>query len=173
MREFGRIVAVTFGICVSAVVCSASAANVASPLDLTTSDSRLRECFVWAKAQAMAYVRQGDPVGLWYEAALPGRHAFCMRDVSHQATGAHALGLSGHTIDVRHNGQTETILTNKSSKPLTWIASFCGHPKRLWVGDESVVPSTGVFSAGDWFAGTKVQVEPGATVTVRTTAPNN
>ncbi len=28
-----------------------------------------------------------DPVGPWYEAALPSRRAFCMRDVSHQSIG--------------------------------------------------------------------------------------
>lgn len=33
-------------------------------------------------------------MGPWYEAALPGRNAFCMRDVSHQTEGAAALGLS-------------------------------------------------------------------------------
>ena len=52
----------------------------------------------WAKGQALDYVFpaavHGDPVGDWYEAALPSRFAFCMRDVSHQATGAHALGLA-------------------------------------------------------------------------------
>lgn len=32
-------------------------------------------------------------IGPWYEAALPGRNAFCMRDVSHQSEGAAALGL--------------------------------------------------------------------------------
>jgi hypothetical protein len=41
----------------------------------------------------MAYVRCGDPVGDWFEAALPGRNAFCMRDVAHQSTGAQVLGL--------------------------------------------------------------------------------
>lgn len=35
-----------------------------------------------------------DPVGPWYEAALPGRFAFCMRDVSHQSIGAEILGLA-------------------------------------------------------------------------------
>jgi hypothetical protein len=45
----------------------------------------------------MAYVFDGDPVGPWYEAALPGRRAFCMRDVSHQVAGAQALGLSKYT----------------------------------------------------------------------------
>lgn len=53
--------------------------------------------FDWAKSQALAYVFEDDPVGRWYEAALPGREAFCMRDVSHQAIGALALGLAKHT----------------------------------------------------------------------------
>jgi hypothetical protein len=66
-----------------------------SPLRLTTSDPALQKTFDWAKAQALAYVGSGnDPVGDWYEAALPGRHAFCMRDVSHQTMGAFALGLA-------------------------------------------------------------------------------
>jgi hypothetical protein len=57
----------------------------------------LNEGFEWAKAQALAYAFEGDPVGKWFEAALPGREAFCMRDVSHQALGAMALGLREHT----------------------------------------------------------------------------
>ena len=56
--------------------------------------------FDWARQQALAYAFSGDPVGDWYEAALPGREAFCMRDVSHQSMGAHALGLSGHTLNM-------------------------------------------------------------------------
>jgi hypothetical protein len=35
-------------------------------------------------------------VGDWYEAALPGRQAFCMRDVAHHAVGAQILGLDTH-----------------------------------------------------------------------------
>jgi hypothetical protein len=68
-----------------------------SPVELLTSDKRLLAGFEWAKNQALAYAFESDPVGLWYEAALPGREAFCMRDVSHQAAGAHALGLWRHT----------------------------------------------------------------------------
>ncbi len=68
-----------------------------SPLTLESSDGQLTACFAWAKKQALAYAHEGDPVGLWYEAALPGRAAFCMRDVSHQAMGAHALGLAAYT----------------------------------------------------------------------------
>ncbi len=70
----------------------------ASSLALETSDIKLKTAFEWAKGQALDYVFpasvHGDPAGDWYEAALPSRFAFCMRDVSHQATGAHALGLS-------------------------------------------------------------------------------
>jgi hypothetical protein len=65
-----------------------------SKLEFESSDSRLVAAFDWAKNQAMAYVFDGDPVGPWYEAALPGREAFCMRDVSHQCLGAQTLRLS-------------------------------------------------------------------------------
>jgi len=69
-----------------------------SPLELETPDVKLAAAFAWAKSQALDYVfpaaAYGDPVGDWYEAALPSRFAFCMRDVSHQATGAHVLGLA-------------------------------------------------------------------------------
>lgn len=68
-----------------------------SQLKLRSSDTRLVQAFNWAKKQALMYVFDGDPVGLWYEAALPGRRAFCMRDVSHQAAGAQALGLAAYT----------------------------------------------------------------------------
>ena len=67
---------------------------VSSPLEFTSSLASLNQAFAWAKAQALAYVFTGDPVGDWYEAALPKREAFCMRDVSHQAAGANALGLA-------------------------------------------------------------------------------
>jgi hypothetical protein len=66
-------------------------------LDLDTSDANLAAAFGWARRQALAYAFSGDPVGDWYEAALPGRQAFCMRDVSHQSMGAHALGLGRYT----------------------------------------------------------------------------
>lgn len=68
-----------------------------SRLELSSSDRQLVKSFDWARQQAMAYVFDGDPVGPWYEASLPGRRAFCMRDVSHQAAGAQALGLSKYT----------------------------------------------------------------------------
>jgi len=62
----------------------------------TSSDKTLNQTYLWARKQALAYAFEGDPVGLWYEAALPGREAFCMRDVSHQSFGAHVLGLDAY-----------------------------------------------------------------------------
>jgi len=75
-----------------------------SRLELRTSDPKLAAAFAWAKSQALNYVfpaaDYGDPVGDWYEAALPDRFAFCMRDVSHQATGAHVLGLANFNLNM-------------------------------------------------------------------------
>lgn len=65
-----------------------------SSLEFHSSNAALNASFAWAKRQALAYVRPGSSqIGPWYEAALPGRNAFCMRDVSHQTQGAAALGL--------------------------------------------------------------------------------
>ncbi len=77
-------------------------AGVATPskLEFESSDARLVEGFQRAKRQAMAYAFDGDPVGPWYEAAEPGREAFCMRDTAHQAMGAHALGLARHNLNM-------------------------------------------------------------------------
>lgn len=62
-----------------------------------SNNARLDSAFVWAKNKALSYAHDGnDPVGYWYEAALPQREAFCMRDVSHQAIGAAMLGLNQH-----------------------------------------------------------------------------
>jgi hypothetical protein len=59
-----------------------------------SSDTAMTRAFDWAKNQALHYKgRPGDPVGPWYESALPPRDAFCMRDVSHQSVGGAILGL--------------------------------------------------------------------------------
>ncbi len=71
--------------------------NTSNNISFNSSDKELNEVFTWAKKQALAYAFEEDAVGQWYEAALPGREVFCMRDVSHQAMGAHFLGLANHT----------------------------------------------------------------------------
>jgi hypothetical protein len=71
-------------------------------LTFSSDDPILQQGFAWAKNQALGYAFSGDPVGDWYEAALPGRAAFCMRDTSHQATGAHLLGLARFNRNMLH-----------------------------------------------------------------------
>jgi hypothetical protein len=73
---------------------------IQSKLELESSDAHLVAGFERAKRQAMAYAFDGDPVGPWYEAAEPGREAFCMRDTAHQAMGAHALGLARQNLNM-------------------------------------------------------------------------
>lgn len=65
-------------------------------IQLNSSDTELNEAFSWATKTAMSYVNLGDPVGPWYEAALPERESFCMRDVAHMSIGAYYLGLRKH-----------------------------------------------------------------------------
>jgi hypothetical protein len=65
-------------------------------LSFHSGDRELERGFERLKGQALHWVFEGYPVGDYYEAALPGRDAFCMRDTSHQAAGAEALGLSRH-----------------------------------------------------------------------------
>lgn len=69
----------------------------------TSSDDVMNRSFEWAKKQAFEYVREGYPAGDAYEATLPGRDAFCMRDVSHMCVGAHFLGLQSHNRNMMHH----------------------------------------------------------------------
>ena len=70
-------------------------------LIFVSSDKELNKAFNWAKNKALSYAHDNnDPVGYWYEAALPDREAFCMRDVSHQAIGAEILGLGKHNFNM-------------------------------------------------------------------------
>ncbi len=75
--------------------------RIESRLSFKCSDTRLVEGFNWAKQQSLSYVSvNDDPVGPWYEAVEPGREGFCMRDVAHQAMGAHALGLQRENLNM-------------------------------------------------------------------------
>ncbi len=67
----------------------------------SSSDPKIEASFQWAKKMALNYAHDNrDPVGYWYEAALPNREAFCMRDVSHQTIGAEILGLTQHNYNM-------------------------------------------------------------------------
>ncbi len=87
-------------------------------ISFSSDDQVLVNGFEWAKKQAMAYVfRNNDPVGPWYEAALPKREAFCMRDVSHQLVGAQLLGLA----DINKNLLTKFVAAIAPSR------DWCGY----------------------------------------------
>jgi hypothetical protein len=112
--------------------------TVVSPLKLSTSDPKLQRAFDWAKQQALHYVSSGhNPVKDWYEAALPGRSAFCMRDVSHQVMGAEALGLSAQ------NKSMMTRFAQGISAAREW-ASY-------WEIDREGKPSTADYVSDDDF----------------------
>lgn len=76
--------------------------NVAiKEIAFSSSDKNLERTFYWAKKKALSYAHDdSDPVGYWYEAALPGRNAFCMRDMAHQSIAAEMLGLSKHNFNI-------------------------------------------------------------------------
>ena len=77
-----------------ALMAGASYPVMAQGVRFGGTDTALVRAFDWAKAQALHYKgTPADPVGPWYESALPPRDAFCMRDVSHQCVGAAILGL--------------------------------------------------------------------------------
>jgi hypothetical protein len=87
-------------------------------ISFASDDQSLVNGFYWAKQQAMVYVFRGnDPVGHWYEAALPKREAFCMRDVSHQMVGAQLLGLA----DINKN------LLSKFVAAISESRDWCGY----------------------------------------------
>lgn len=63
-------------------------------VNFTSTDTALQTAFNRAKEMALSYNgKPGDPVGDWYESALPPRYAFCMRDVAHQSIAGEILGL--------------------------------------------------------------------------------
>jgi len=86
---------VRWALCALAVCCPAF-----GQLSLISSDARLVEAFNWAKRQALRYSFPNSAIGPWYEASLPGRNAFCMRDVAHQVTAAQLLGLAAANLNM-------------------------------------------------------------------------
>lgn len=82
-----------------------------------SSDAAIENAFNWAKTTALSYRHDsGDPVGPWYNASLPGRYAFCMRDVSHQSVGAEILGMS------KENKNMFTKFVANISKSKDWCS---------------------------------------------------
>ena len=86
-------------------------------VSFASSDTALQTAFYRAKAMALSYEgKPQDPVGAWYESALPPRSAFCMRDVSHQSIAAEILGL-----DAGNRNMTKLFVQN-ISKNKDWCS---------------------------------------------------
>lgn len=94
-----------------------SSAAFAQDVKFTSSDKKIEQAFNWAKSVALHYKgHPTDPVGPWYESALPPRDAFCMRDVSHQSIGAEILGLQ------RENHNMLTLFARNISASKNWCS---------------------------------------------------
>src|SRR5260370_41228178 len=85
----------------AAAMAGAQQASHATQLEFHSSSSSLDAMFRWARGQAFAYVAPSSSyIAPGYQSALPGRNAFCMRDVSHQAQGAVGLVRAAPTRNV-------------------------------------------------------------------------
>jgi len=71
-------------------------------MKFTTTNKEMLRAFNWAHERATECVKEGNPVGPIYDAALPDRNGFCMRDMSHQSVGGHYLGLDAHNKNMIH-----------------------------------------------------------------------
>ncbi|NQX53910.1 hypothetical protein HQN86_09815 [Pedobacter panaciterrae] len=95
--------------------CGAYAQN--GGVTFKSSDAALQTAFARAKEMALSYKgKPGDPVGPWYESALPPRAAFCMRDVSHQSIGGEILGLN------KENKNMLRLFVNNISDAKDWCS---------------------------------------------------
>ncbi|MBT2591348.1 hypothetical protein J7E50_14045 [Pedobacter sp. ISL-68] len=82
-----------------------------------STDTALQTAFVRAKEMALSYKgKPSDPVGPWYESALPPRSAFCMRDVAHQSIGGEILGLN------KENKNMFRLFVNNISESKDWCS---------------------------------------------------
>jgi hypothetical protein len=82
-----------------------------------STDAALQTAFLRAKEMALSYKgKPADPVGPWYESALPPRSAFCMRDVAHQSIGGEILGLN------KENKNMLRLFVNNISEAKDWCS---------------------------------------------------
>ena len=91
--------------------------NENKELRLLSNDTVLVTMFDWAVWSSKRFVgSDNDPVGPWYESALPERAAFCMRDVSHQCIGEE---INGHG---RQNLNMMTKFVENISESKDWCS---------------------------------------------------
>lgn len=93
-----------------------------------SNDTTLVDIFNWAVANSDKYVgNDNDPVGPWYEAALPNREAFCMRDVSHQCIGE----------EINSHGRQNVNMMTKFIENISVSKDYCSY----WEIDKNNQPA--------------------------------
>lgn len=115
----------------------AGSATGRSAIRLASSDPNLTLAFQRARERALAGVFTGDPVGDWYASNRDNR-AFCMRDVTHESTGASLLGLYGHTLNMLRRFAASTAKSRR----------WCGY----WIITKDGFPSPNEFAGDDNFS---------------------
>ncbi len=99
----------------------------AKPIEFTSSDTALQTAFSNASQMALYYRGSAaDPVGPWYEAALPTRRAFCIRDVSHQCLAAEALGMGAENKNMFLHFVSN--ISEKKDWCTYWEMNYLGKP---------------------------------------------
>ncbi len=96
-----------------------------APLMLNSSCEQLNDIFNWAKDRAYSFVETGEGNNIpSYWAGLPDRPAFYLRDVAHQALGAHFLELDQENYSMLHTF-AESSTFGRKYYPL-WAFEFDG-----------------------------------------------
>ncbi len=99
-------------------------------MKFNTEKKEIQKSFEWAVQRALAFAVESEEGGPCYEASLPGRNAYCMRDMSHQAAGGHYLGLDRHNRNMIYRF-AENISPSRDWCSF-WEITFDGIP---WYGD--------------------------------------
>jgi hypothetical protein len=124
-------------------------------ISFSSDDQALVNGFVWAKQQAMAYVfRNNDPVGPWYEATLPKREAFCIRDLSHQLVGADLLAAQfignldySKMLQLKNQTRQAKEYLNRASKIKDYLNSdWCDTDKNCTIITSGIMTSGSMTS---------------------------
>jgi hypothetical protein len=103
-----------------------STIRIKAPITLNSSNVQINEMFEWAKSRAYSFVQTGDGNNIpSYWAGLLDRPAFYLRDVAHQALGAHLLELDEENYSmIKTFAQSATL--NRKYYPI-WSFTFGGN----------------------------------------------
>ena len=78
--------------------------------------------------------------------------------------------IHGNVIDVRHDGRTQTVLSNRSGQAIVWIARFYG-TGRIEANGKALDTKAGKDAVGEPLIWAEVPVGAGSSRTARRIAP--